>query len=147
MLAERIMIEDLDTAFTQWTQELIGATFERQLMDLAPVIYREFDSHFKNAQGPNGAWQKRTRQYPWPILVKTGKLSYAATVANGQGNITRFRDGWAEFGLDVGVVNYAAFHEYGTSRMAARPWCWVSSATVDEAAKLLLDSLYTEHVG
>ena len=63
MLAERIMIEDLDTAFTQWTQELIGATFERQLMDLAPVIYREFDSHFKNAQGPNGAWQKRTRQY------------------------------------------------------------------------------------
>lgn len=147
MLSERILVEDIEAEFARWGQEIAGADFERPLMALAPVVYRDFGKHFANAEGPNGSWAPRSRPYPWPILVKTGKLSYAAIVENGAGNITRFRDGWAEFGLDVSVVNYAAYHEYGTSRMAARPWCWLSSDAEDEAARLLLDSLYLQFAG
>lgn len=147
MLPLRIEADEVEDVIRDWAHEIITETYERQLMALAPIAFRDFDSHFLNAQGPDGAWAPRTRQYAWPILIKTGALQYAAGTEGGQGNISRWKSGWAEFGLDVNVVNYAAFHEYGTSRMPARPWCWLSSEAEDQAAKQFLDDVYLLFVG
>lgn len=147
MLAAHIFADEIDSAMMAWHAEIVGASIEEQVMGLAPIVFKDFDDHFLRAQGPEGAWAPRTRSYPWPILIKTGKLQYAAGTQHGAGNISRFVSGKAEFGLDVGVVNYAGFHEYGTSRMPARPWCWLSSDAEDEAAKRLLDALYELFIG
>lgn len=147
MLPQQIMADRIGEAMSAWHVDIEWERFEQPLMSLGPIVFRDFDDHFLKAQGPSGPWAPRTRQYPWPILIKTGKLQYAAATQNGAGNINRFRLDVAEFGLDVGVVNYAAFHEYGTSRMPARPWCWLSSDAEDEAAKQLLDALFLILVG
>lgn len=141
MLPVTIEADDVDAAMRGLVAAMAGETYEQQLMGLAPVVYAEFSDHFRDARGPDGPWAPRARAYPWPPLVHTGKLSYAAIVPQGHGNITRWRDGWAEFGLDATVVNYAGFHEYGTSRMPARPWCWLSPEAEDEATERFADAV------
>jgi phage gpG-like protein len=147
MLPQRMYADDVEGAFRDWAQQIITETYEVPLMALAPVVFYDFDQHFSNAAGPYGAWAVRTRQYPWPILVKTGALQYAAGTQGARGNIDRWNAGWAEFGVDGSIVNYAGFHEYGTSRMPARPWCWLSPEAEDKAAAQFLDAVYALFVG
>lgn len=138
---------DLRSELQAWSAEIESNTLEEPLMSLAPLVFREFEGHFDSAQGPSGKWPPRKYDYPWPILIKTGFLKAAATEQGAPGNISRFKDGWAEFGVDVSVVNYAAFHEYGTSKLPPRPWAWMSSDAEDEVAERLIDALYALFVG
>lgn len=147
MLPARIEVEDLHQELLRWADEIEANSLEQPLMSLSPIVFREFDSHFMNAMGPNGPWAQRAHSYPWPILIKTGKLQLAAGTEHASGNISRFQNGWAEFGLDQSVVNYAGFHEYGTSLMPARPWCWLSPEAEDEAAERFAAALYALFAG
>lgn len=139
----RIMIEDFAQELRAWGDSIESQSLEEPLMSLSPLVFKDFDDHFMQSLGPDGPWAPRTRNYPWPILIKTGFLIRAATESNAPGNIHRYRGDALEFGVDVSVVNYAGFHEYGTRKMPARPWAYLSEDAADAAAEQLLDRLYT----
>ena len=114
-------------------------SLEEELEILGGLVREEFELHFQLSMGPRGKWPPRKHYYPWPILIKTGRLREAATRPNTPGNINRVTEDTAEFGVDGSIVDYAAFHEYGTSKLPPRPWCWVPESRLDEAEQLLAD--------
>ena len=147
MLPSVIESEELASVLAAWASEVDSQSFEEPLMSLAPLVYKDFDSHFMNAQGPDGPWAPRKHSYPNPILIKSGKLIYAAATKDGAGTILRYREGALEFGVDGSVVNYAGFHEYGTQFMPARPWAYLSENAIEEVAVKLLDALFLLLIG
>lgn len=64
---------------------------------------------------PSGGWSPRTRDYAWPIMRKSGKLFRSLASLNGSPN--EIHSNYANFGTKV---EYAKFHQYGTTRMPAR---------------------------
>jgi phage gpG-like protein len=142
MLPQSINSEDLEAELSRWAQSIELENLGRALLETGTIVREDFNDHFVQAQGPDGAWPPRKYQYPWPILIKTGKLKETATTEGAPGNIARFRAGFAEFGLDVSVVNYAGFHEYGTSKLPPRPWAWLSSEAEEAAANAFADAVY-----
>jgi phage gpG-like protein len=98
--------------------------------ELVPVLEagakRQFDTE---GSGPNaGAWAQLSAQYEaWkagahpgePILVATGALRDALTV---DGSTHALRDySSTTFNFGTQGLEYASFHQLGTSRMPARP--------------------------
>lgn len=71
--------------------------------------------NFTSSGLPVGGWDPRTRDYAWPILRKSGTLFRSLASLNGAPNEIH-RD-HAYFGTKV---EYAKFHQYGTTRMPAR---------------------------
>lgn len=71
--------------------------------------------NFSTGGLPVGGWKPRTREYPWPIMVKTGKLAKSLEGLFGPPNNIGAKS--AEFGTKV---EYAKFHQYGTTRMPSR---------------------------
>lgn len=143
----KVYVEDLRQEMQAFASEIMSASLEAPMMALGPLVREDFAAHFAQKQGPDGPWPPRVRSYPWPMLVKTGFLMTAATQEGAPGNIALFRDGWAEFGVDGSVVNYAGFHEYGTTKLPPRPWTWLSADAQDEAEQQLADSLFVLFVG
>jgi phage gpG-like protein len=73
-------------------------------------------SNFTTGGLPTGRkWEPRTRPYAWPLMRKTGMLMGSLTSLFGPPN--DIDDMHAEFGTDV---EYAKFHQYGTTKMPAR---------------------------
>jgi phage gpG-like protein len=64
---------------------------------------------------PSGGWDPRTRDYAWPIMRKSGNLFRSLASLNGSPN--EIHNDHAYFGTKV---EYAKFHQYGTTRMPAR---------------------------
>lgn len=64
---------------------------------------------------PAGGWSPRTRPYAWPIMRKTDQLFRSLASLNGSPN--EVHTDHAIFGTNV---EYAKFHQYGTTKMAAR---------------------------
>lgn len=64
---------------------------------------------------PVGGWKPRKKTEPWPIMVRTGKLMRSLTALFGPPNSIGATS--ATFGTRV---EYAKFHQYGTSRMPSR---------------------------
>ena len=141
-LPTSIDVEDLEQVLRTWATEISNADYSDAILSISPVVFGDFDDHFQNAQGPDGAWPPRKRAYSHPILRKTGDLHRAATQEGAPGNIKRFSEGWGEFGADGSIVNYAGVHEYGTELLPPRPWAWLSSDAEDEAAEQLANRLY-----
>jgi len=98
--------------------------------ELVPVLEEAIDGQFEaEGAGPSaGAWQQLTAQYEaWkegrypgqPILVATGALREALTV---DGSTHALRDySSTQFNFGTTGLEYASFHQLGTSRMPARP--------------------------
>lgn len=55
-------------------------------------------------------WAPRTRVYPWPILLKTGRLM-RSTFSRMEGSQLLIRND----------CDYVGFHQFGTKKMVARP--------------------------
>ncbi|WP_397570658.1 phage virion morphogenesis protein [Schlesneria sp. T3-172] len=76
------------------------------------------------------------------ILVDTGDLASSLIDVDGPGNINATNSHGLMFGTDV---EYAIFHETGTSRMPARPAVGMSDETLDDlcerVARATIDSL------
>lgn len=79
---------------------------------------------------PVGGWDPRKRDYGWPIMRRTGKLFNSLTNLRGNPNV--ITPTMAQFGTDV---EYAKFHQYGTSKMAARKIVFDPTGFSQEAAK------------
>lgn len=109
---------DLDMAKVQ---ERLAA-MELRSKDLSPVL-RAARERLENANRlnftssglPVGGWQRRRDDAKWPLMRKTGKLFNSLVNLNGPPN--RIYKRVAVFGTNV---EYAKFHQYGTSKMASR---------------------------
>lgn len=65
---------------------------------------------------PSGSkWKPRTQPYPWPLMKRTGTLMASLTSLFGPPNKIDATD--ATFGT---TVEYAKFHQYGTTKMPKR---------------------------
>lgn len=62
-----------------------------------------------------GGWEPRRDRYAWPILNRTGTLEGSLTSLDGPPN--KIDKTSAQFGTDV---EYAKFHQTGTTKMASR---------------------------
>lgn len=63
----------------------------------------------------NGPWEPRREPKPWPLMIRTGKLMASLTSLFGPPNNIGMTE--ATFGTRV---EYAKFHQYGTTKMPAR---------------------------
>ena len=79
---------------------------------LSPDIENVFDTEGL------GQWSPRVDDLPHPILDKTGRLKSSYTQSGADGNIDERTPFSLRWGSDV---EYADFHEQGTSRLPARP--------------------------
>lgn len=65
---------------------------------------------------PSGSkWKPRSQEYPWPLMVRTGKLLASLSSLFGEPNQVDATE--AVFGTKV---EYAKFHQYGTTKMPKR---------------------------
>jgi phage gpG-like protein len=79
------------------------------------MLERANTENFTTGGLPVGGWKPRKGTYAWPPLIKSGKLFNS--LANLRGNPNVVTPLFAEFGTKV---EYAKFHQYGTSKMPAR---------------------------
>lgn len=95
---------------------------------LAPLIRELFEKRF-NSEGRSGggSWKRLTPRYAaykaltFPgrkTLERTGQMRRSFTEARNRYHVSRFRNGRIEVGSKL---ERAAWHQFGTSRMAARP--------------------------
>lgn len=71
--------------------------------------------NFSTGGLPAGGWKPRRTEKSWPIMNRTGTLMRSLTSLFGLPNDIGAKS--ATFGTKV---EYAKFHQYGTSRMPAR---------------------------
>lgn len=65
---------------------------------------------------PSGSkWKPRSQEYPWPLMQRTGKL--LASLISLFGDPNKIEATEAHFGTKV---EYAKFHQYGTTKMPKR---------------------------
>lgn len=94
--------------------------------DLSPAliatradVYEAVSYNFEFSVDPNGVrWQERKRKYPWPILIKTGRMR-AAAIGESSESINRIEQRQMELGVAPSVF-YAGIHNYGTPKMPQR---------------------------
>jgi len=125
----RIVVHvDIDT---EDVEELLD-DMKKRTRKMKPVFYwakRELETRYAanfTANGlPSGGWSPLSPQYAsWkatnvpgaPPMVRTGKLFRSVTELENS-RVNAVTDTRAEFGTDV---EYAKFHQYGTSKMAKR---------------------------
>lgn len=138
-LPQVIHAEELGSVLNAWVDEIHSLNYEPALRECVPVLHEDFEDHFIAELGDNGPWAPRTRQYYWPILIKTGKLIESVRDTGHPDNITRVDSNTLETGS---IVNYAAFHQYGTRFMVARPFVWASEEALDECVKRFGDFVF-----
>ena len=66
-----------------------------------------------------GRWQPRRDNLPHPLLRKSGRLFRSLLESGARGNVDIRTPNSLEYGTDL---PYAEAHEFGTSRIPARPY-------------------------
>lgn len=115
-------------------------------LDLKPLIKGEvldavregIAENFDQARSPDGtAWPPRKHLYPHPILVKSTAMKRSVTEEGGEGYALV-----DETSLTVGSdVEYAAFHEFGTSKLPERSFMGVSEERLKDLDDVVADGI------
>lgn len=79
------------------------------------MLERANQENFTTGGLPSGGWKPRRDFYAWPLMIRTGKLF--SSLANLRGAPNVVTPLYAQFGTRV---EYAKFHQYGTTKMPAR---------------------------
>ena len=96
--------------------KLRSTNFKPLLWYARQVLQTANASNFTTGGLPSGSkWEPRTRPYPWPLMIRTGKLMSSLTNLFGPPN--NVENTSATFGTNV---EYAKFHQYGTTKMPKR---------------------------
>lgn len=123
---------DADRFFNALAQQSFR---NRLLRAVGGVAERQTKQRFDSKVSPDGAaWAPWSGSYAGSkgqrgrgLLVRTGRL---------RGSIANFVTGSA---VHVGSsVFYGRFHQFGTSKMVARPWLGASAANLNEIEKTLV---------
>jgi len=104
----------------------------KPFFDRCVKILSESASKTWNAGG-RPKWIDRKKSYPWPILEKTGRLRRSMeAMTEGGGAVLRMSmssgDAWMEKGTSV---YYGQHHQFGTSKMVARPFVQLHEEDVE----------------
>lgn len=91
--------------------------------------------HTLHASPSGMPWPPRKDSKAHPLLILTGKLMNSA-VGPGGDHVEIITPTSLEFGTDL---YYADYHQFGTSRISARPFMGVSGEIVQECGKILMD--------
>jgi hypothetical protein len=104
--------------------------WEPTKLEWAPILLNENKPFWRNQTQPNGRpWKPLTNQYrAWkkkrygeqPILRATGKMQDTAKVRTSLKN-DRF---------EVLTTSVGPYHQFGTKKMAARPWMGVPDTSL-----------------
>lgn len=92
-----------------------STNFTRVFDEARTDLERANAENFTTGGLPVGGWNPRKREQTWPIMRRTGKLFNSLTNLRGNPNVVTPM--YAEFGTKV---EYAKFHQYGTTKMPAR---------------------------
>lgn len=132
-----IAAEDFPAYLRACGERLANGSFAPALKEMKEEAETGILENFHGSHDGGGiAWAPRKRNYPWPILIKTGHLKRSATDEGEPGHIEQIGDRDAYTGTDV---PYAAYHQHGTSRMVARPFEEINDQRVDAMEAILVD--------
>jgi phage gpG-like protein len=90
--------------------------------DIRSDLEKEWSNNFKTEGGNYGGWKPLSPKYAaWrgsagPILIRSGQLFNSVRSLHGAPN--DIKDDEAYFGTNI---EYAKFHQYGTTKMPKRP--------------------------
>jgi phage gpG-like protein len=108
---------------------LTSGSFAPALVDMKHIAEEGIAENFLESKSAAGIpWAPRKRDYPWPILIKTGHLMRSAVTESEAGHVEGVGPRDAFTGTNV---FYAGFHQFGTSKMPARPFQEVGDRHVD----------------
>lgn len=108
--------------------------WESSRNEIARVLQRENEASWKAEEDPNTGAKWAPRKQPtgtWPILNRTGRMQ-ERTKIKPAGGVGLF---------SARTVSYGPFHQYGTSRMTARPWLGVPDRTLDPIAGIIAKNI------
>lgn len=131
----------LASEFGLLERKLADPPLEEALRAIVPNVQAGIALNFQMTQSPDGvAWPPRKSGGDWPLLIKTGEM-FASVVEEGPGGSVEVTDSGLTLATDV---DYAIFHENGTSRMAARPFMGLGQEALSELDEALADAILDE---
>ena len=89
----------------------------------APILLADQKPFWKDERDPDNGRPWQARKPPtgsWPILRKTGVMQDTAEIVPWQR------------GYMVNTTFYGPFHQFGTSRMVARPWMGIPETSLQK---------------
>jgi phage gpG-like protein len=124
-----------------------GGLFDRFLQVIPDFIKKNFDSLGSRL---GWTWQPLTPayakakaiKYPGnPILVASGHLRLGATLLNAPGNFVYWSGNTMLYGVDPTQYrgSYPIYHQYGTSKMSARPFMGLANEDLETLVKITTD--------
>ncbi len=135
-------IESLSDVFDGVTSQFSDISYKTPLGDFQHVLAQGEAEAFDQQREPGGTpWEPLkpstiAKKGHSRILYETGTLMASLATVGGPGNISDIYDHGSAFGTDV---EYAGFHQTGTSRMPARPPVGTNDETVDGFAEKIAD--------
>jgi len=141
-LPKVIDAEEFEETLDVWVDELESMNWESALGKCIPTLTTDFENHFMQSQGDDGPWAPRKDNKPHPLLILTGALLEAARDTGNAGNIHYIDEDTIVLGVNGSVVEYAAFHQYGTSKMVARPFIWASDEAIDSCVEIFASEAF-----
>ena len=106
-------------------------------------VTKVMESHekktFQNAGSVDGLqkWAPRKRNYPWPILDRTGTLKKSLTTSNAKGAVRVYENKFMIFGSDPFAIPYSVYVHSGTRFMPARPVLQMSGQLATKILKTI----------
>ena len=91
--------------------------------DIGEIVDDSIIANF--ASGGRPAWKERTKEYPWPILNKTGAMGGKALE-----NTQNWDHGARVHHLEIKSTEYAKYHQFGTSKMPMRKFVMLVSSEI-----------------
>lgn len=138
----------LDAVLNDLQSVVLNCDYQPMLEAFQAVIAHGEAEAFVAQSTPGGEpWEKLSevtirRKGHDVILIETSALMVSLVDINGPGNINMTMSHGLIFGTDV---EYAMFHETGTSKMPARPVVGMSDETLDDlcerVAQTTIDSI------
>lgn len=136
----------LASYFAEVGRKLESEPMPEAMQNCAKAMQAGQDENFERQSTREGTpWAPRKPPTGgWPILTKTGALRAAAT-GQGSGAIQESDGRSATVGVDAGVhvpgggVHAAGFHQFGTSRMVARPFVGASDRIEEALGEYIAD--------
>lgn len=101
---------------------------------IASILLEENRTDWAAERDPDTGSKWAPRKQPtgqWPILRRTGAMQDRTRIKPAGVGIFK-----------AATVSYGPFHQYGTSRMVARPWLGVPDRSLPRAAEVIAKSIF-----
>lgn len=136
-----ILIEQLEQAMSNDLSALQNVDLSEALSQCRLAIREGIRRGFASATDvqTGTSWPPRKYQYPHPPLMKTQTMANAAA-GLGSGSISEINGRTLRVGVSTSAVPYAPYHQFGTGRIAARPYVGASPETLDACGEFIADA-------